>query len=52
MIHVRVGKQHHVDGRQFLDLYAGPAQAPQRDEALGEYWVHEQLTPTNLDQER
>jgi len=52
VIHVRVGEQHHVDGRQFFDPDSGPSQAPQRDEPFGEYRVQEQLAPTDLDQKR
>jgi hypothetical protein len=49
---MRMGKEHHVDGRQILDPDSGPAQAAQRDQPLGEYRVYQQLTSSDLDQER
>ena len=52
VIHMRVGKQHHVNGRQILDPDSRPAQAPQRDQPFGEDRVDQQLTAADLDQER
>src|SRR5580658_2956757 len=52
MIHMRVGEQHHVNGRQVLDLYTRPAQAAQGDKPFGEDGVDEHLAAANLYEKR
>ena len=53
MIHVGVGKQHQVDGRQVLDAQAGTTEAAQEDESVGEDRIDEDVAgPADLDEER
>ncbi len=51
MIEVRMGHQHHVDGRQIGDAQAGTAQALQHEQPAREVGIDDDALPANLHEE-